>query len=103
MSRNSLLDEGTKWLSVRSRTKWFWVRVQLQSFKFGDGKTVSSLKSVSIPAQICKREVSIKTHVTDNKLPIFLSKKAMKKAETKIDFTKDKINILGQEMDIKTT
>ena len=32
-----------------------------------------------------------------------LIKEAMKKAETKIDFTKDKINILGQEMDIKFT
>ena len=24
-----------KWLSVRLRTKWFWVRVQLQSHKEG--------------------------------------------------------------------
>ena len=71
--------------------------------KFGDGKTVSSLKSVSIPAQIGKREVSIKTDVIDNELPLLLSKEAMKKAETKIDFTKGKINILGQEMDIKFT
>ena len=31
MSRNSLLEAGAKWLSVRLRTKWFWVRVQLQS------------------------------------------------------------------------
>ena len=90
MSRNSLLDAGTKWLSVRSRTKWFWVRVQLQSFKFGDGKTVNSLKSVSIPAQIGKREVSIKTHVTDNELPIFLRKKAMKRPKQKLILQKTK-------------
>ena len=25
--------DGTKWLSVRLRTKWFWVRVQLQSLQ----------------------------------------------------------------------
>ena len=49
MSRNSLLKAGAKsegevtatglepslakWLSVRLRTKWFWVRVQLQSLQ----------------------------------------------------------------------
>ena len=36
MSRNSLLEAGAKsggevTVSVRLRTKWFWVRVQLQS------------------------------------------------------------------------
>ena len=50
MSRNSLLEAGAKsegevtatglepslakWLSVRLRTKWFWVRVQLQSLHY---------------------------------------------------------------------
>ena len=31
MSRNSLLEAGAKWLSVRLRTKWLWVRFQFQS------------------------------------------------------------------------
>lgn len=60
---------------------------------------------MSVPAEIGKREISIKTDVTGNELPLFLSKEVMKKTEMKIDFdfTKDKINILGQEMDIKAT
>ena len=36
-------------------------------------------------------------------MQLLLNKEAMKKVETKIDFTKDKINTLGQEMDIKFT
>ena len=32
-----------------------------------------------------------------------MSKDAMKKADTTIDFTNDKINIFGQEMDMKFT
>ena len=28
-----ILDHLAKWLSVRLQTKWFWVRVQLQSLK----------------------------------------------------------------------
>ena len=40
----------------------------------------------------------IQTDVICNELPLLLSKDAMKKANTKIDFTNDKINILGQEI-----
>ena len=29
----SVLASLAKWLSVRLRTKWFWVRVQLQSLQ----------------------------------------------------------------------
>ena len=98
----SWLDSYTETLSECYRKKIIRSKSETK-YKFGDGKTVSSLKSVSIPAQIGKREVSIKTDVIDNELPLLLSKEAMKKAETKIDFTKGKINILGQEMDIKFT
>ena len=56
-----------------------------------------------VPAQIWKREVNIKADVIDNELLLLLNKEATKKVKTKIDFTKDKINILGQAMDIKFT
>ena len=36
-------------------------------------------------------------------MPLLLSKSTIKKADTIIDFTKDKINILGQEMYMKFT
>ena len=67
-------------------------------FKFGDGETADSLKSVIIPAQIGNSVIMIQTDVTSNELPLLLSKDAMKKANTKIDFTNDKINILGQQI-----
>lgn len=70
-------------------------------FKFGDGKTVDSIKSVNIPAQIRKVEINVQIDVTNNELPLLLSKTAMTKADTKIDFTKDKINVLRQDIDIK--
>ena len=68
-------------------------------FKFGDGKTVDSIKSVNIPAQIRKVEINIQIDVINNELPLLLSKTAMTKADTKIDFTEDKINMLGQDID----
>ena len=59
-------------------------------FKFGDGETVGSLKSVIIPAQIGNSEIMIQTDVISSELPLLLSKDAMKKANTKIDFTNDR-------------
>ena len=55
-----------------------------------------------MPVQIGNKEVDIYTDVINNELPLLLSKDAMKISDT-IDFTKDKINILGQDMDMKFT
>ena len=38
--RKQTLNPLTKWLSVRLRTKWFWVRVQLQSLLMWLEKTL---------------------------------------------------------------
>ena len=45
----------------------------------------------------------IQTNVISNELSLLLSKDAMKKTNTKIDVTNDKINILGEEIDIRFT
>lgn len=58
---------------------------------------------VNIPAQDGKKQIHIQTDVTNNELKLFLSKTAIKKAVIKIDFTKDKINISGQDITIKFT
>ena len=72
-------------------------------FKFGDGETVGSLKSVIILAQIGNSEIMIRTDNINNEFTLLLSKDAMKKANTNIDFTNDKVHILGQEIDIRFT
>lgn len=51
--------------------------------------------------QIGRKEVDILSGVIDE-LPLLLSKEATKKADKK-DFIRDKINILGKEMDMKFT
>ena len=38
------LQLDSKWLSVRLRTKWLWVRVQLQSLNFKPSKTLKILR-----------------------------------------------------------
>ena len=66
-------EDKEKVVEKRSETK----------FRFGDGETVGSLKSVIIPVQIGNSEIMIQTDVISNELPLLLSTDAMKKANTK--------------------
>ena len=72
-------------------------------FRFGDGETLGYLKSVVILVQIGDNETTIQIDAVSCELPPLLRKDAVKKANTKVDLTNDKISILGQEMDIRFT
>ena len=51
------------------------------SFRFGDGNSKTSNKSVTIPARIGNEDILFKTHVIDSDLSLLLNKKAMKKGD----------------------
>ena len=72
-------------------------------FKFGDGALQTSLKKVIIPADINGTKVKIETDVIDNNLPLLLSKSAMQKAATKIDFNNNKVTMFGKVQDLHFT
>ena len=69
-------------------------------FKFGNGEPVHSTKLVTIPTQIGSQKVRLTTDVIPITLPLLLSRKAMKRANTKIDFASDKINMFGNDIDV---
>ena len=73
------------------------------SFKFGNGKSLNSEKMVTFSAQIGKENIIIKSDVIDCDLPLLLSKSAMKKANVKIDFSNDVVNMLNQKINIVFT
>ena len=70
-------------------------------FKFGDGKHFKSKKHALIPVEVVGKQATIATDVIDGDIPLLLSKTAMKNADVKMDFTNDKISILGIEQDIQ--
>ena len=72
-------------------------------FKFGDGKRVPSTKKMTVPACIGNQRVMIETDVIDSDIPLLLSKPAMKKAGTKIDFLSDTVQMLGVKQDLLIT
>ena len=72
-------------------------------FKFNDNKMIKSLKLVKFPVIIAGVPATIITDVVKYDIPLLLSKEAMKKANTKIDFKQDKVIIFGKEINIKFT
>ena len=73
------------------------------SFKFGDSKLVKSFKKFKIPVIIAGVQVTVTTDIVEYDIPLLLSKEAMKKAKTQIDFQEDKINIFDKKVIIYFT
>ena len=71
------------------------------SFWLGNGKVFKSIKRVFLPAFIANKNVLLSTEVIENDIPLLLSKEAIKKAKTYIDFSKDKIIFFDEEAPVK--
>ena len=74
-----------------------------RTFRFGSGKRLPSLKRVILPCVIGGVRVDISTDIVDADIPMLLSKSAMKKAKTIMDFKNDTICLLGKKMKLNTT
>ena len=71
------------------------------SFRFGNGKVFKSIKRVILPTFVANKNVLLSTEVVENDIPFLLSKEAMKKAKTYIDFSEDKIIVFDEEAPVK--
>ena len=71
------------------------------SFWLGNGKVFKSIKRVFLPTFIANKNVLLSTEVIENDIPLLLSKEAIKKAKTYIDFSKDKIIFFDEEAPVK--
>ena len=72
-------------------------------FKFGDGHEVVSRERHRIPAFIGKKKLFIETNVVDSEIPLLLSKAAMKKAGSKLDFCHDTVTMLREDVKLSFT
>ena len=72
-------------------------------FCFGDGKLVSSEKSVSIPCRVAGRGVTIIIDVVNCDIPLLLSKRAMKRGCMKIDVENDTVEVFGVKCALSIT
>ncbi len=73
------------------------------AFKFGNGEPVMSEKKVIIPAVIGSKKVNLETDVIDADIPLLMSKAAMKKAETVLNFNEDSVTMFGEQQQLLKT
>ena len=74
-----------------------------RTYKFGDGNKLQSLCCVTLPCVIDGIRVDIITDVVDSDIPLLLSKAAMKRAKTKLNFENDTVVMLGRKLKLNCT
>ena len=74
-----------------------------RSFRFGDGRILTSVKSVHLPVVIAGKALTLSTDVVTSTIPMLLSKKVLKKLDTKIDMSDDTAVIMGQKIPLNET
>ena len=89
-------------LDEKERNKIVY-KVSHNKFKFGDGEKVCSQQLVKIPALIGQKKIFIETDVVKKDIPLLLSKKSMKKADTELNFRDDTVTMLNQKIDLQVT
>ena len=75
----------------------------MRTFKFSDGNKPNSLYKVILPCVIADIEVSIITDVVDSDIPLLLSKDAMKRAGTCLNFEDDSVTMLKKKTPLSCT
>ena len=74
-----------------------------QSFTFGDGVSVPSLRRVTMPCWMGGIPGEISTDVIDRDIPLLLSKKSMKRNKMKIDLETDEVIVNKRSIKLKVT
>ena len=74
-----------------------------RTFKFGDGRKYQSLTSVIFPVTIGGKSASISADIVSANIPLLLSRESLKTANTKINFSSDYAEILGEKVHLVTT
>ena len=95
---------GTKWYKCFLETlmdaqKKKIVKIKgVRAFEFSNGNKLNSLYKVILPCVIANIEVSIITDVVNSDIPLLLSKDAMKRAGTCLNFEDDTVTMLKKKI-----
>ena len=75
----------------------------MRTFKFSDRNKLNSLYKVILPCVVADIEVSIITDVGDSDIPLLLSKDAMERAGTCLNFENDSVTMLKKKIPLRCT
>ena len=91
---NNLCEEDQQQIQYCESNHVYW---------FGDGKKLKATHSAKILALLGNKHITIQTDVTENDIPLLLSKSSMKKAKMTLDFQNDIANAFGEKIPLITT
>eukprot|EP00112_Aurelia_sp_Birch-Aquarium-sp1_P025873 Seg886.5 transcript_id=Seg886.5/GoldUCD/mRNA.D3Y31 product="hypothetical protein" protein_id=Seg886.5/GoldUCD/D3Y31 len=98
---------GNNWLNSFKESMQEEIMIEEKSshatFKFGNGDAVISSKKFVLPVTIGSKNVKLETDVVDTEIPLLMSKAAMKKANTILDFDQDRVIMFGEEQTLLKT
>ena len=89
-------------LSLEEREKMI-ISPSDQKFTFGDGRSVTSKRKVTIPCWMGGERGRLTTDVVDSNIPLLLSRRSMKRSEMVLDFKNDKVQVNGRDIRLKIT
>ena len=75
----------------------------MSQFRFGDGTSFASIKQAKVPARIGRKSIYVEIDAVTAEIPMLLSKNSMNRADAKLDFVNDKIEMLGEQIELKFT
>ena len=93
------LDSYIETLS-RSDTLLIEKHADEAKFRFGDSEVILSTELVVIPVYFGSQQVRLMTNVVDRDLPLLISRESLKRAEAEIDFKNDRVNLLGEQVNV---
>ena len=73
------------------------------AFRFGDGRSVQSVKCMRLPMQLCNQNVLLDVFVVPGELPFLFSRQCMKDLGVTLDIENDKIIMDGVTQDLHVT
>ena len=97
---------GQNWLSIyldtlslqdRKTVKRF---TSVNSFRFGDGRTIQSLGFIHIPVYIGSKRVMLSTDIVHCDIPLLISRDTLHRASAIIDFKKNTVSMFGESISI---
>ena len=100
---------GVEWLEAyidtlsEEEVKEVKFEPSISQFKFGNAQIYKSIHNVIFPAVIGFKKILIAADVLDIEIPLLLSKTAMKKANTVIDFHNDCVTMFGNKIKLLFT
>ena len=72
-------------------------------YKFGSGSKVEAMIGVIMPITLGSKQVFLRTDIVSEDIPLLLSKRSMKIAETVLNTMNDTVEMLGEQIPLIVT